>query len=93
MGLDYQPIILESVGGFAPEAINTLSSINRLVADNTDTPIQEVAGRFWQRVSMDLQRANHRAFRRRNGQRDDVFSGGGFRWVRAVGCLVGPEGG
>ena len=53
------------------QAMNTLTGLNRLVADTTDTPLEEVAGRFWQRVSMDLQRANHRVFRRRAGQRED----------------------
>ena len=45
----------------------TLRSVNRLVAVNTNTPLGEVARRFWQRVSVDLQKANHRAFVKRAG--------------------------
>jgi len=64
-GVDYQPIVWETTGGLAPEAADTLRSLNRLVAVNTNTPLGEVARRFWQRVSVDLQKANHRAFAKR----------------------------
>jgi len=64
-GIDYQPVVWETTGGVAPEAADTLRSLNRLVAVNTNTPLGEVARRFWQRVSVDLQRANHRAFVKR----------------------------
>ena len=63
----YQPVVFESLGGVTGEAEQVLSSLCRLVADNTNTPYVEVAHRFWQRVSVDLQRAGHRAFARRVG--------------------------
>ena len=66
-GVDFQPIVWETTGGVAPEADATLRSVNRLVAVNTNTPLGEVARRFWQRVSVDLQKANHRAFVKRAG--------------------------
>jgi hypothetical protein len=64
-GVDYQPIVWETFGGVAKEGEETLMSLNRMVAVNTNTPISEVAQRFWQRVSVDMQRANHRAFAKR----------------------------
>ena len=63
--LDYQPLVIETLGAMAPAACQTLRSLNRLVADNTETPIAEVARRFWQRMSIDLQRAMRRAYVRR----------------------------
>ena len=35
------------------------------MADNTHTPYGEVAQRLWQRLPVDLQRAEHRCFARR----------------------------
>ena len=66
-GIDYQPVVFETTGGVAKEGRDTLNSINRLVAHNTDTPYPAVAQRFWQSVSMILQKANHRALVRRLG--------------------------
>ena len=49
---------------------------NRLVAFNTGVPYGDVATRFWQRLSVDIQRNAHRALVRRvaarNGGRDDL---------------------
>ena len=59
VGIDYQPIVWESFGGLCKE------SINRLVAVNTNTPISEVAQRFWQKMSVEMQKSNHRAFVKR----------------------------
>ena len=64
-GIDYQPLVFESFGGICEEGRETLKSINRLVAHNTNTPCSEVAHRFWQRVSVDIQKSNHRAFAKR----------------------------
>ncbi len=47
------------------QASITIHSLHQLVADNTNTPVQEVARRFWQRTSIDMQRSLHRAFARR----------------------------
>ena len=57
-----------------------------LVADNTNTPRGEVAQQLWQRISVDLQRAGHRAFARRVGGR-----GFGAR-TQAAGMLATIEG-
>ena len=65
VGIDYQPIVWESFGGLSEEGQKTLKSINRLVAVNTNTPTSEVAQRFWQKMSVDMQKANHRAFVKR----------------------------
>ena len=65
VGIHYQPIVWESLGGLCKEGQETLKSINRLVADNTNTPTSEVAQRFWQKMSVDMQKSNHRAFMKR----------------------------
>ena len=65
VGVDYQPIVWETTGGIAEEGRETIKSLNRLVAVNTNTPLAEVAHRFWQRTSVDLQKASHRAFAKR----------------------------
>ena len=81
-GFDYQPIVFESFGGMAREAERVLKCINRHVAVNTNTPPEEVARRLWERLSVDLQRAGHRAFARRTTTREFVV-GGGMRGVLA----------
>ena len=83
-GIDYQPIVYESTGGIAKEGMDTLKSLNRLVALNTNTPYEEVARRFYQRVSFDLQRANHRAFARRVARAGDVRVSAGARIARRM---------
>ena len=85
-GFEYQPIVFESFGGMAREAERVLKSINRQVAVNTNTPPEEVARRLWERLSVDLQRAGHRAFARRETTREFVV-GSGMR-----GALAGIEG-
>ena len=72
-GVDYQPIVFESFGGIAEEGRETLRSINRLVAVNTNTPTTEVARRFWQRVSVDMQNMNHRALAKRVSKGVEIF--------------------
>ena len=42
-----------------------LKGINRIVAQNTGVSVGDVATRFWQRVSVDMQRHMHRALVRR----------------------------
>ena len=64
-GVDYQPIVVESLGAMTLEASHVLHALHRLVADNTFTPVGEVATRFWRRASIDMQRSLHRAFVRR----------------------------
>ena len=60
-------MIFESLGGVSSEAERVIKCLNQAVAENTDSLPGEIATRFWQRVSIDLQRAGHRAFSRRLG--------------------------
>ena len=64
-GIVYQAIIFENTGEVASEAVKVIKSINRAVAENTNTPYGEVAQYFWQRLSIDIQRAGHLAYARR----------------------------
>jgi hypothetical protein len=93
-GVVFQPMIFESLGGVSVEAERVIKSLNRMVAENQDTPYGEVATRFWQRLSIDLQRAGHRAFSRRvargkdlEGEGMGVFSGSGVFLTEAEGSL------
>ena len=87
-GVDYQPLVFESFGAMTPAACNLLRCLNRRVADNTNTPIEEVARRFWQRMSIDMQRGMHRAMVRRTGMPQ---AGGGisraFRMLQEAALL------
>ena len=93
-GVVFQPMIFESLGGVSVEAEGVIKSLNRMVAENQDTPYGEVATRFWQRLSIDLQRAGHRVFSRRVARGQDlegngvnVFSGSGALLTEAEGSL------
>ena len=93
-GVVFQPMIFESLGGVSIEAERVIKSLNRMVAENQDTPYGEVATRFWQRLSIDLQRAGHRAFSRRvargkdlDGEGGGVFAGSGSFLTEAEGSL------
>ena len=66
------------------EAGRVIKSLNRMVVEYLDTPYRDVATQFWQRVSMDLQKAGQRFFKesgsweRFGGKRDGcVFRFGG----------------
>ena len=65
LGVEFQPLIFESTGGVACEAEVVLKCINRIVAQNNGVPLGDVATRFWQRISVDIQRHMHRALVRR----------------------------
>ena len=87
-------MILKSLGGVSIEAERIIQSLNWMVAENTDTPYGEVATRFWQRSSIDLRRAGHRAFSRRvargrdlEGEGMGVFTGSGAFLTEAEGSL------
>ena len=60
--IDFQPVVWESFGGVSEEGREVLKSLYRLVALNTNTPLTAVAQRYWHRFSVDIQKANHRAF-------------------------------
>ena len=53
--------VFEAPGSFIRQA-RKLKSIDRLVAVNTNTPTSEVAHRFWPNMSVDMPKANQRAF-------------------------------
>ena len=91
LGVVFQPLVFESLGGVSVEAERVIKSLNKIVASTTDSPIGEVATRFWQRVSIDLQRSQHRAFVRRvvadewdGAGRDSL---GGLRGLELAGGL------
>ena len=85
-GFAYQPLVFESFGGMAREAEKVLKSITKQVANNTNFPLGRLPGGCGKGLSVDLQRAGHRAFKRRAGTREMVL-GSGMR-----GILVGKEG-
>ena len=64
-GVVFQAMIFESLGGVSAEAEQVIKCLNKAVAENTETPESEVATRFWQRISIDIQRSGHRGFARR----------------------------
>ena len=77
-------MIFESLGGVSLEAERVIKSLNQAVAAATDSPYGEVATRFWQRVSIDIQRCQHRALMRRivkAGRMQALGSGVAFGWL------------
>ena len=83
VGVTFQPMIFESLGGVSAEAERVIKCLNKAVADNTDTPEAEVATLFWRRMSIDIQRSAHKAFIRRVGH--SVDEGGGANILQAFG--------
>ncbi len=89
VGVEFQPMIFESTGGVACEAEVVLKCINRIVAQNNGVPLGDVATRFWQRVSVDIQRHMHRALVRRVWRNAGGMDGLG-RVVDGVALLEEP---
>ena len=91
-GVVFQPMIFESLGGVSAEAVRVIKSLNKAVAENTDTSESEVATLFWQRLAIDIQRSAHRAFSRRV-QQGGVDHGGQLAAAMELGKGLGmPEG-
>ena len=88
-GVEFQPLIFESTGGVACEAEVVLKCINRMVAQNRGVSVGDVAARFWQRVSVDMQRNMHRALVRRVARNVGGADGLG-RLVEGVALLEEP---
>jgi len=65
-GMVFQPMIFESLGGVSVEARDVIKSINKAVAERFDSPVSEVAQRFWWGLSIDIQKAQHKAFAKRS---------------------------
>ena len=72
VNVDFQPVVWESFGGVGSEGRELLKSLYRLVALNTNTPLAVVAHRYWQRFSVAMQKANHRAFAKRTGGKKGI---------------------
>ena len=64
-GVVFQPMIFESLGGVSIEAKGVIKSINNAVAENVDSPVSEIAQQFWWGVSVDIQKAQHKALAKR----------------------------
>jgi hypothetical protein len=90
--IDYQPMIFENVGGMTQECEEALRCLNKLVADNTNTPHGEVAQRFGQRISIDFQRAHHKSFSRRDSSMTLGTQTRTAALLEADGCLEEPDG-
>ena len=86
-GAVFQPMIFESTGGVSAEAERVIKCLNKAVAENSDSSVEVVATRFWQRVGVDLLRGSCRAFHRRVGR-----GGTGSMWVGSGTGLIIPEG-
>ena len=92
-GVVFQPMIFESLGGVSVEAKGVIKSLKRMFAVNQSTPYGDVATRFWQRLSIDIQRAGHRAFIRRVKGREEFGARGGMERLILGGALLElPEG-
>ena len=65
-GVVFQPMIFESLGGVSQEAELVIKSINKAVAENVDSPLSEVAQRFWLGLSVGIQKASHKALVKRS---------------------------
>ena len=63
-----------------------------MVAENQDSSSGDVATRFWQRISVDIQRAGHRAFVRRTLKVKDM-EGDGLQGLLSAGALLLEPGG
>jgi len=79
-GVVFQPMVFESLGGVSGEAVKVIKSLNQVVAAATDSPHGEVATRFWQRISIDIQRFGHRALVRRVTRLQDFSGDGAIRY-------------
>ena len=90
-GVIFQPMIFESLGGVSGEAERVIKSLNKAVAENTDTSEMEVATHFWHRLAIDIQRSGHRAFSRRVRQVDGEGDAN-LATMGLVGLLEMPEG-
>jgi hypothetical protein len=91
-GILFQPMVFETLGGASQECMDVLNNLSRQVAVNTKTPYEEVAHRLRQRISVDLQRANHRAFARRTGFKLAGASTHASRIINLNSLLESPEG-
>ena len=80
-GVVFQLRIFELFGGVSIEAAKVIKCLNKAVAGNSDTSLEVVATRFWQRVSIDILRGNCRSFHQRLVGRfsGEVCGRGAFR--------------
>ena len=91
-GVIFQLMIFESLGGVSGEAERVIKSLNKAVAENTDTSETEVATHFWHRLAIDIQRSGHRAFSRRVRQVEGEGDTNMVVNLGLAGLLEMPEG-
>ena len=66
MGVVFQPMIFESLEGVSVQARGVIKFINKAVAENLDSPVSEIAQRFWWGLSVRVQKGLHKAFIKRS---------------------------
>ncbi len=75
-GIGFEPVVFETAGGLEAGGRKILESILAEVAKVRGKPVNEVVDQVKARISLDLQRAQHRAIaRRRQLEADQVVSG------------------
>ena len=79
-GMFFQPLIFESTGGVASETEEVVKVICRAVANKTGSSYASVAQHVWWRLSVDVQKAGHRALVRRT----TAMPGEGTRALEAM---------
>ena len=80
-GILFQPLIFESTESVSKEVEDTVKVICIAVADKTNSPYASIAQQLWRRLSVDIQRAGHRALTRRLA--DGPLGGGRRLWATA----------
>jgi hypothetical protein len=55
----------ERLGGASEEARGVIKSLRRAVAENIDSHLSEVAQQFWWGLSVDIEKAQHKACAKR----------------------------
>ena len=60
-GINFIPMVVESFGGWAPQASVVLNRVSKLLAERQSVPRSTALRRLHQRLSVTLQRANARS--------------------------------
>ena len=74
-GFGFEPIVFETTGGLDPEAERVLHSVLKESARAQGKPVSTVVEHAKIRVSIDIQRAVHRALQRRR-EKEQAIDGG-----------------
>ena len=89
-GIVFQPLIFESTGGVTREVEETIKVICKAVANNTGCSYASVAQHLWRRLSIDTQKAGHRALMRRMAEGSSTAWGGVAMAAEAGELLEAP---